>query len=142
MSEFDFITDESFRASLEADYRDLEYVSRADAELAKEHLLARLKENVNSRLLRSLSGIGRFIEKRDVLQFVDPLVPVICFQESSELEVRARERLKDEWRSMESDISDRVLSRLDAWIIHLRSKEKEKLAKEVENLKVDLDIPF
>lgn len=126
---------------------DLVHASPEDADLIKQHLLARLKNNVDGDLLTALTGIGSILSEKEVIQFADPLIRTVCMGRDTTIKEQAEQCLVDEWRRMPTDIDHRVIKRLDDWIPFYRGRGHEAYADKLGEIKSGLtveedDIPF
>jgi hypothetical protein len=122
---------------------DLQHLPAGDSQLVKEHFFARIKSDPSDDdLIRTLSGIGKYLLPGEVSSFVDPLVRMICFSNTENTKHAARERIKEESLEMEEEVNCRLLARLDQWIQMYRLRKDSQRADLVEELKSYIEIPF
>jgi hypothetical protein len=103
--------EEFFRAS------DIEFVNEPDRPLVKAHLIERIRNDPNLKLLRAAEGIGEWIEKGDVRPFVDVLMRHIVVSRAGGeiLARRARKLLADEASNTPDEVDPEIIARLEVW---------------------------
>jgi hypothetical protein len=121
--------------------KDLSLVSGKEASLIKQYLLGRLKNNVTIQILDTTKGIGKFLEAKDVVDYVDPLVKSICQNRDSLISEKAQHRLINEVYADEIQkiIIDRI-SRL--WLAFYKRKNQLENAEKLETVIVNIELPF
>jgi hypothetical protein len=108
----------------------LAYLSKEDAKLVKRCLFSLLEEQVNKPIFRTLEGIGEFIEKEDVHNFISPII-LSTFKEpyrpSASLE-EIGEFLCEECSKMPEDVKEYIRAFLheDRWSFR-NDNDKERL---------------
>jgi hypothetical protein len=123
-----------FRAS------DMQYLSHDDIEITKNYLFGRLENDIEE-WLSAIAGIGRFISDDEVNNLVDILVRAVNSNEM-DLSINAEKRLVEEGMVVVGSVEGKFHKRLNDWAVYYRSKNMEKYAIKVENIKASIDIPF
>jgi hypothetical protein len=78
-----------FRAS------DLAYLDVENREMAKQHLLSRLKEELSAPLLEALAGIADHLKATEIRNVLDPFIKAAYGSKPQHLQSRAREFITD-----------------------------------------------
>lgn len=121
----------------------LEYLTEEERDLIIQHILSRLKKDTQGTLLPILSGIGHFIKEKDVTEYVDPLVRLICSNAKESVKNQASACLTREWLFMKREVDQKVIQRLDDWINHFTGKGLTQYTDKLQSVKGTLDdIPF
>jgi hypothetical protein len=123
---------------------DLKYMQdKEEIELIKTHILCRLKNELNEALLNALSGFGAFLDKTEVMDFVDPLILALLPGKKSRLELQARSTLIKEGQNISGKkTQEAFMQRLNEWITHLEEKVDASKAEKVKEIKGELEMPF
>ncbi len=111
---------------------DLEFVDKKSAEVIKAHLLSRLGDDANVRLLEAAEGIGPFLSKQDVDPFVDPLVRLMIGPPTEALSRSAKRVLIGESHTTPRAIDPTIVVRLDNWIEMFEDEGQDERAARVE----------
>lgn len=125
---------------------DLEYLNPDEVSLVKQHILSRLsKQFPDVGLLNAITGIGTYLDERDVHDFVSAIVKTVVYSKDKTEKRLARERLLSEYSSMHDIQQEHVKSSLDIWKRFLLNRDQEAQAMIVEELRSEVegeDIPF
>jgi hypothetical protein len=108
----------------------LAYLSREDAQIVKKYLFSTLEEGFNRSILKTLEGIGEFIDMEDVHYFISPIIlctfkdpyrPVISIEDIGDF-------LCEEYSKMSQDVKDYICTFLneDKWSFR-NDNDKERL---------------
>jgi hypothetical protein len=131
--------------------RDLKYLNKGDALLAKQHLLSRLQEKPTPKLITALQGVGRYLSLDEVVSTADALIKAAAYGKYEAIRKAGHTGMSRLWAELpsktdqmnDSDVSDTVLlKRVEVWI---RFWEEKNMLGEVEigkRLLSELDIPF
>jgi hypothetical protein len=127
--------------------KDLSYLGAEDILLAKKHLLSRLEQEntISLPLLQAVEGLGKYLEFREISNFVDLIVRTITSPEQPEELVKAaKDYIVAEF--IDLDLYDKkrnkVEKRLDDWIAHFEKKDKKSFAESLKHLRGLFDVPF
>lgn len=121
---------------------DLRYLSSGDLELAKEHLLSRLKRDNGMPVLRIVErGLPPVLEYDELEQFVDFLVRAMEWNRNPEAKLMAKNIL-EALSGETSTAQDREIgSRLDDWVLHLEKLSLHDNANVVREIRAALYPP-
>jgi hypothetical protein len=108
----------------------LAYLNTEDARVVKKSLFAVLEEQINKPILKTLEGIGQFIQIEDVHDFISPIV-LSTFKEPHRPSVSLEdigEFLCEEYAKMSEDVKEYICSFLDEERWSFRNdNDKERL---------------
>jgi hypothetical protein len=130
-----------FRAS------DLKHLATADAQLVKDHLVSRIKNNgMSLRLTSAIDGLGRFLGVNDISPLVDAMVRVATSAKTEPLKEAASSGIVRLWQELPggpSGTDHQVVERLGDWVAHFEKQGREQQAQIVKDIRVECsDIPF
>ncbi len=123
---------------------DMKYMNQDDAEIVKQHIFGQMKNNLNETIIETLSGIGNYLSKEDVPNFINPMVRTICrgnVQEALENSIVSLLVLES-MDNIRKEIKEAILKRLDSWKSTFNRKEQKMYVEKVERLINAMDIPF
>ena len=123
---------------------DLQYLSYADASLAKQHFLSRLTKSPSDLLLKASKGIAQHLVRDEVSPIVDALVRVVAYGKPRDCVEDARGMIVSLWTELPggtTGLDAIVLSRLDDWIRHFKQDGQEDKAQIVAEIKSECDSP-
>jgi hypothetical protein len=123
-----------FRAS------DLEGLPGGDINVVRDHLLSRCKTTPSAELLEALNGIGAYLDKSSVPNFVDPLIRLAVV--SSELSGVARRALEKEFSNTPAEIDGLIVKRLTRWVKAFSDSGNSKRSAIAEEIKASYTLPF
>jgi len=126
---------------------NLKYLSQNEAQMVKEHLLARLKnEGISLALTNTLAGIGKYINKNETNHLLDSLIRAYLSNIENEIGNASKNLIVSEFYQIaDTDIQEIYLARIDEWIEFLRAKGKHVPVEKLIELRSTLDvydIPF
>ncbi len=124
---------------------DMKYMDPEDAEIVKQHIFGQMKNNINSTILETISGIGSFLNRSDIRAFIDPLIRYVSNQEfESDGEKLVRSFLSSEtiYGNFSPEIENDIKQRIELWENSFTDKEQIENAKKIKSLKDAIDIPF
>lgn len=108
----------------------LAYLSIENSKIVKKHLFSILEEEVNKAILKTLEGIGEFIEMEDVHCFISPIIlytfkephrPLVSIEDIGDF-------LCEEYSKMSTDVKDYICTFLDEKKWSFRNdNDKERL---------------
>ena len=122
---------------------DLCHASKDDSGLILQYILSRF-ERETTLWMKSMSGIGLFLDKRGVSSFADPVIKIIANNEEG-MAPEAIELVEDEWAHMGEDIRQLFNRRLDAWAKYYREHSDDDAVQALDKLRRSLDsfdLPF
>jgi hypothetical protein len=122
--------EEFFRAT------DLKYLLPQDCRIVKDHLLSRLDADVTVGLLKSLDGIGKFLEPDETNKLIDPLITAVVYGTDEELRKPAQDAIVSAWLGTPggSKTEEAINKRLDEWVTHLQSRNRPSEAEKVRQI--------
>ncbi len=108
----------------------LTYLSAEDTKIVKEYLFSTLEEQVDKSILKTMEGIGEFIQIEDVKDFINPII-LSTFKKTQHASVSIEdvgEFLSEEYPKMPENVKGAIRSFLneDKWSFR-NDNDKERL---------------
>lgn len=130
-----------FRAS------DLRYLGAPEAQLVKDHVVSRIKNNsLSLPLITAISGLPEFLDRDDIVPLVDAMVRTAIGTKSEPLKEAAKSETVRMWQGLPGGAGGtdgKVIGRLDDWITHLEKRGRTEQAEVIKDIRVECsDIPF
>ena len=122
---------------------DLNYLSKDEAALVKAHVLARMGRSVNPpiELLDVLIGIGRHLDKKEIVRLTDALLRIVLHSNSDALKTKAHGALIGAFWEIPQAIDANMTQRVDAWITALEGRDMTAQAELVKQIKIEIEPP-
>lgn len=122
---------------------DLAYLSKDEASLVKDHILARLARHDPAKLLPTLEGIGPFLAAHEVGSVVDVLVRLGLYGKTETQKEEAQKVLEGLYMETEPPIDASIQTRVDAWVSMFEEQGKPDIIEAAKQIRSRLDaFPF
>ncbi|MEN6370516.1 MAG: DUF4145 domain-containing protein [Armatimonadota bacterium] len=122
---------------------DISCLEGENQQIAKQHILSRFANKPNNVNLALLDGLAPLLKKKEISNYIDPLVKTIISDKSDERRKRAKEIIKGQvaWTSKKQDIW--IMNRLDNWIIFLEEKNETSEIDSIREIRTYIEVyPF